>query len=238
VVLRRDSFRTLNAVPQTVGGALYRLAHSDGVIHLRRGERRWPRLGEVPAAIARSGRYLDMPLLIGPYDPLIEEIAALTDFRCSWCRDDEHPDLKGGACDAAGYLGDAPAPAGGKANRMLVGSRIEGVANRRGGRRTQPKKSAHEPFVGDPWNRAASVACGILSGQRCSAYLAQRFDLELHEPHDAPYFVAWSDAARVDWRAMLRRGIHAVSGQLEFFGWRSLATPDEVAEAVREDVRL
>ncbi|MBC5805829.1 MAG: molybdopterin molybdotransferase MoeA [Candidatus Eremiobacteraeota bacterium] len=226
VALHRDASDELIAVPQPIGGALYRLAQADGVIHLRRGECRWSRFTEVPAALARPGRYLDMPLLIGPYDPLIEEIAALTNFRCSWCSDDEHPDVAGGACDAAGFLGQADAPAAGPdANRMLVGSRIEGIADKRGGQRSTPPGGTPERSEGDPWRRAAAVACGFATDPRCSAYLARRFGLQLFEPHDVPYFVAWSDGAPADWRDMLQRGMQALAGQLEFFGWRCLATP-------------
>ncbi|HYK51900.1 MAG TPA: molybdopterin-binding protein, partial [Candidatus Eremiobacteraceae bacterium] len=87
-----------------IGGGLYRLAMADARVHLRAGATKHPRHVAVRWTPLRDADSTASAVFCGPYDPLIEELAALAGFRCRWTSDESGEALEEGTADAVGII--------------------------------------------------------------------------------------------------------------------------------------
>ena len=220
-----------------VGGGLYRLAQADARFHLKRGTAHFGRFAAVPWTPLRDADAAARPLLCAPYDPLLEEMAALGGFRCRWTDDESGAALDAGLADAAGVVvrdGDLSilARRTGAGRKMLpLGLRREGVCH------AHPHPTganSHAPEGADagtdPWEGAAAVAAGTRPSARCTKYVADRYELRFDEGEPALYAILWDDRPghRFPWGIVLGAALSALADAAPALGWRSLGMPQEV----------
>jgi molybdenum cofactor synthesis domain-containing protein len=220
-------------VPQNeVGGGLYRLTQADARYHLKRGVADFGRHVAVPWTPLRDADSAARSLFVGPYDPLIEELAALGGFRCRWTGDESGAALDEGIADAVGVLVRAGeydvlrkrAAAGRKV--LPIGLRREGVAVS-----AAPATVAitGDESDDDPWARVAAVACGIRRSAPCALYIAQRFGVGFEEGPPALYAIVWEDRPghRFPWGIVLAAALSALEDAGSKLGWKSIGISEE-----------
>ena len=233
---------------EEIGGDLYRLSTADARFHLKRGTPRFARYVAVQWSALRDPDAATLPLFTGPYDPLIEELAALAGFRCRWTQDETGEALDAGLTDAVGVLvrrGAEPAlraRAGQGRKMVLIGVRSEGTAQRRAMRQSRatpqskgrPLRPAHgstmkvdpyiDPYVSDPWSGAAAVAAGITASARTTRYIAERFGLSYTESDEVAYACIWDDRPghRFPWGIALPAALAGLGEAAVRLGWKTL----------------
>lgn len=223
-----------------IGGSLYRLAQADARFHLRRGTTDFPRHIAVPWIPLRDADSAARPMFVGPYDPLLEEMAALGGFRCRWTDDETGQALDEGLADAVGLLvrgdglGTLRRRAGTGRKVLPIGVRREGYALRAaGGPANAAGRSARAlpqtPDIRDPWAGAAAVAAGVLESAPCSRYVAERFGLTFEDGPPALYVVIWEDRPghRFPWGIVLGAALSALEDGALRLGWKSIGMPSE-----------
>ncbi len=221
-----------------IGGGLYRLARADARFHLRSGTAHHPRHVAVEWTPLRDTDSASVALFAGPYDPLIEELAALAGFRCRWTADESGEALEEGTADAAGIIvrdeGIERVRARlGKGRMMLViGSRREGVAKARSasGSSATSGVDVDQPSAGDPWENAASVAAGTRAAVRTTKFLAERFGLAFEESKPALYAIVWEDGPshRFPWGIAIGAALGALASASGALGWEYIGMDSEV----------
>jgi molybdenum cofactor synthesis domain-containing protein len=229
------------AVPLAdVGGSLYQLAQADARFHLKRGIARFGRYAAVPWSPLRDADSPARPLFVGPYDPLLEEMAALGGFRCRWTDDETGEALDAGEADAIGVIvrgGDLAAlrKRAGEGRKMLpVGARSEGKAvaaavDHQGKSRVSTQSEPGKQ-LGDPWAGAAAVAAGTRDSAPCTRYVAERFGVRFEEGDPAFYAVVWEDRPghRFPWGIVLAAALSALADVAPALGWKNIGAPVEV----------
>jgi hypothetical protein len=229
------------AVPMAdVGGSLYQLAQADARFHLKRGIARFGRYAAVTWAPLRDADTAARPLFVGPYDPLLEEMAALGGFRCRWTDDETGEALDAGVADAVGVVvrgGDLATlrKRAGEGRKMLpVGARSEGRAVARATERQARGDVSKQPDagkqLGDPWTGAAAVAAGTREWAPCTRYVAERFDVRFEEGDRAFYAIVWEDRPghRFPWGIVLAAALSALADVAPALGWKNIGAPVEV----------
>lgn len=211
-----------------LGGGLYVLAQADARFHLKRGETDHARHAAVRWTALRDDDAASAALFCGPYDPLVEELAAIAGFRCRWTTDDTGRALDDGTADAAGViLRGEPLEhgriehdlrrAGADRRALVLGARSEGIG------RTHAAATAEGggDVPVDPWEAAASVAAGVRASVPTTSYLAERFGLIFERTHAAVYAIIWEDRAgrRFPWGIALAAALGAVAGASAALGW-------------------
>lgn len=221
-----------------VGGGLYQLDQADARFHLKRGTSSFGRYAAVPWTPLRDADASSRALFVGPYDPLIEEMAALGGFRCRWTCDETGEALDDGIADAVGVivrdgkLASLRRRAGQGRMLLPVGARREGVA-RAGGGDSKPAASQPEEMgnqLGDPWEGAAAVVAGVRTAARCTRYVAERFDVRFEEGEPALYAIVWEDrpGRRFPWGIVLAAAISALADAAPGLGWKNIGSAAEV----------
>jgi len=220
-----------------VGGGLYQLDQADARFHLKRGTGRFGRYAAVPWTQLRGADDASRALFVGPYDPLIEEMAALGGFRCRWTCDETGEALDDGIADAVGVIvrdGDLStlrARAGQGRMLLPIGARREGLARSRkdSKRSASPRPEPGTP-LGDPWEGAAAVVAGVMSSARCTRYVAERFDVNFEEGEPALYAIVWEDrpGRRFPWGIVLAAALSALADAAAGLGWKNIGSASEV----------
>lgn len=216
-----------------VGGSVYQLAQADARFALKRGIAGYGRFACVQWTPLRDHDGAARALFTGPYDPLIEEMAALGGFRCRWTDDESGEALDAGLADAVGVVlrgGNLSSlrKRAGEARKMLtVGLRAEGRCFSREGASDRCKPGIS---FGDPWEGAASVASGVLQSAPCTRYVAECFGLRFDEREPALYAVVWEDRPghRFPWGIVLAAAMSALTDAAPALGWKSIGQPAEV----------
>lgn len=220
-----------------IGGGLYRLARADARFHLRSGTAHHARHVNVEWAPLRDADDASMALFAGPYDPLIEELAALAGFRCRWTADESGEALEEGTADAAGIIVredsfERVRARFGKGRTMLViGSRREGIAKPRSTSSSSAGSDIElDRRTADPWETAASVAAGTRASARTTKFLAEQFGLAFEEGKPALYAIVWEDGPghRFPWGIALAAALGAVAGVSGALGWEYIGMGSEV----------
>jgi len=221
-----------------IGGGLYRLARADARFHLRSGTAHHARHIAVEWTPLRDADNASVALFAGPYDPLIEELAALAGFRCRWTPDESGEALEEGTADAAGIVVrdesfDRVRKRLGKGRMMLViGSRREGIATARGERDANATDDVEVdgPSGWDPWETAASVAAGTRASATTTKFLAERFGLAFEESKPALYAIVWEDGPghRFPWGIAIPAALGAVASASTALGWEYIGMDSEV----------
>jgi molybdenum cofactor synthesis domain-containing protein len=227
-----------------IGGSLYRLAQADARFHLKRGVSAFPRHIAVSWNPMRDADAVARPMFVGPYDPLLEEMAALGGFRCRWTDDESGQALDEGLADAVGLLvrgdglGTLRRRAGEGRKVLPIGVRHEGYAKRATGGPSPSASAGRSANVatqtstdGDPWAGAAAVAAGILDRAPCSRYVAERYGLSFEDGQPALYVVIWEDRPghRFPWGIVLGAALSALEDGALRLGWKSIGMPSEAA---------
>jgi hypothetical protein len=220
-----------------IGGGLYQLDQADARFHLKRGTSSFGRYAAVPWTPLRGADAASRALFVGPYDPLIEEMAALGGFRCRWTCDETGEALDDGIADAVGVivrdgkLASLRRRAGQGRMLLPIGARREGFARTDGdSKRTASfPQDAGDP-LGDPWEGAAAVVAGVRPAARCTRYVAQRFDLTFEESEPALYAVVWEDrpGRRFPWGIVLAAALSALADAAPGLGWKNIGSATEV----------
>lgn len=222
-----------------IGGSLYRLAQADARFHLKRGVAGFGRFAAVPWTAIGDSERATRSLFVGPYDPLIEELAALGGFRCRFTEDESGAALDQGLADAVGLIvrggemASLRSLAGAGRKVLPIGARSEGIARRAGTTATTDTKSggatSTEPGE-DPWAGAAAVAAGVRDHVRCSRYIAERFDLKFAEGRSALYAIVWEERPghRFPWGIVLAAALSALEDAAPRLGWKNIGMPAEV----------
>ncbi len=211
-----------------LGGDLYRLALADARIRLPAGTPRFGRHVAVTWSALRDADASGMPLFVGPYDPLIEELAALAAFRCRWTDDETGAALDEGLADAVGVLarpGNAAVlrrRAGGGRKMLALGERSEGTVARSSGGAQVERQEA----VADPWAGAAAVASGTVRAAHATRFVADRFGLAFVETEAVPYACIWEErpGRRFPWGIALTAGLTALAEAATHFGWKNIGS--------------
>ena len=221
-----------------IGGGLYRLARADARFHLRSGTAHHARHVAVEWTPLRDADNTSVALFAGPYDPLIEELAALAGFRCRWTADESGEALEEGTADAAGIIArgepfERVRKRLGKGRMMLVlGSRSEGIATARGAHDASASADVEgdRPRSDDPWETAASVAAGTRASARTTKFLAERFGLAFEESRPALYAIVWEDGPghRFPWGIAIPAALGAVASASGALGWEYIGMDSEV----------
>jgi putative molybdopterin biosynthesis protein len=227
-----------------IGGGLYRLAIADARFHVRAGATNHPRHVAVRWTPLRDVDNTTSALFCGPYDPLIEELAALAGFRCRWTPDETGEALEEGTADAVGVIlrGDAVervrARLGRDRRTLVLGARREGVATARGHDVNDANDDANnasdeartDPSVDDPWETAAAVAAGVRASAKTTKYLAERFGLAFEPGDSALYAIVWEDRPghRFPWGIAVAAALGAVESACETLGWEYIGKGSEV----------
>jgi molybdenum cofactor synthesis domain-containing protein len=221
-----------------IGGNLYRLAQADARFHLKRGTCAFARHAAVPWVPLRDADSASRALFVGPYDPLIEEMAALGEFRCRWTDDESGEALDEGLADAVGILVrdgglSALRKRAGEGIKVLpIGLRREGTARLAS---AASEEAAVDPGAAtpsadhDPWEGAAAVAAGMRPAAKCARYIAERFGLLFEEGRPALYVVVWEDRPghRFPWGIVLSAAMSALEDAAPKLGWKSIGMPLE-----------
>ena len=227
-----------------IGGGLYRLAIADARFRLRAGTTDHPRHVAVRWTPLRDVDSAASALFCGPYDPLIEELAALAGFRCRWTSDESGEALEEGTADAVGIIVREDAIERVRARlgpdrRMLVlGARREGIATARGRKARSAGYAGDagdaavntQSSAGDPWETAASVVAGARASAKTTKYLAERFGLAFEPGDSAVYAIVWEDRPghRFPWGFAVPAALGAVEPACEALGWEYIGKSSEV----------
>jgi len=174
-----------------------------------------------------------LPEFAGPYDPLIEELAALCPFRCRWTVDESGAALDDGTADAVGILvrgqrAKPPPVRPGEGRRMLVlGARRECIAGAAGKR---PVDDFAGEVLGDPWEAAAAVSAGTKPHARTTRFVADRFGVPFVDTEPALYAVVWEErpGRRFGWGIALRAALGGLASASEVLGWEYIGMGAEV----------
>lgn len=225
--------RAVVVPPADIGGNLYRLSQADARFHLRRGTSRWPRHVAVPWMPLREPDDARRALFVGPYDPLVEELAALGGFRCRWTDDECGAALDEGLAEAAGIVLRSGGThvlrrrAGRGRKLLILGLRREGIAYAEGSGRPRVDRCAQPS---DPWETAAAVAAGTRPAAHCTAYVARQFGLSFDEGEPAQYAVVWEEGPgrRFPWGIVLGTELAALRDRAEEFGWKEVGRSHDV----------
>lgn len=221
-----------------IGGGLYRVARADARFHLRSGCAHHARHVAVEWTPLRDTDGAALALFAGPYDPLIEELAALAGFRCRWTVDESGEALEEGTADAVGVVVrdgslDRVRARAGKGRAMLViGARREGIATARSAR--EATAALHGDLDGspidDPWEAVASVAAGTRKSARTTRFLADRFGLAFEEREPALYAIVWAEGPghRFPWGIAIGAALGAVGSASGPLGWEYIGKGSEV----------
>jgi putative molybdopterin biosynthesis protein len=220
-------------IPQ-IGGGLFRLALADSRFHLKRGSLFAARHTTVAISPLRPQDQSARPLFSGPYDPLIEELAALGGFRCRWTADERGVELDEGIADAVGIIirdddmQSLRARAGQRRKVMPVGLRCEGIAYL--GARDKAASPDAALRTADQWGAVAAVAAGVVREARCTRYLAERFGLRFEEREWPAYAIVWEERPghRFPWGIVLPAAIAAVRHAAPSLGWKNVGAEREV----------
>ncbi|HET9342744.1 MAG TPA: molybdopterin-binding protein [Candidatus Eremiobacteraceae bacterium] len=221
-----------------IGGGLYRLARADARFRLRSGTAHHVRHVAVEWTPLRESDDTSMPLFAGPYDPLIEELAALAGFRCRWTADESGEALEEGTADAAGIIvrdgsfERVQARLGKGRTLLVIGSRREGIAKARSashsstGAAVELERRTSE----DPWETAASIAAGMRTSARTTKFLAEQFALAFEEGKPALYAIVWEDGPghRFPWAIAVPAALGAVASASGALGWEYIGMGSEV----------
>jgi hypothetical protein len=223
-------------------GNLYRLAEADARVHLKGGVGQYGRHAAVQYAPLRDADSAARPLFVGPFDPLIEELAALASFRCCWTEDQDGAALDEGLADAVGIVlrGEdvrALHQRAGKGRKMLMlGVRCEGVCRRPGAQRAAagPAPAADLAAEGfernGPWAGAAAVAAGVRESAPCTRFIAKSFGLDFEEADGCPYVAVWQEGPgrRFPWGIALKAALSGLSDAADALGWKYIGSRNEV----------
>lgn len=220
---------------EDIGGGLYQLARADARFRLKRGTTRHARYVAVGWTPLRDDA-ANAPLFAGPYDPLIEEIAALAGFRCRWTTDETGEALDDGTAEAAGIvvrgrdIDSVHARAGEHRRMLVIGARREGIARARSAD-TDVEVDAERPDLSstgrsDPWEAAASVASGVRTSVMTTKYLAERFGLRFEERGSVVYAIVWEErpGRRFPWGIAVHAALGAVEGASSTLGWEYIGS--------------
>ena len=215
-----------------IGGGLYGLVQADARFHLKRGTTHHARhvaVGWTPLRDADASS----ALFAGPYDPLIEELAALAGFRCRWTADESGEALDDGTAEAVGIVfrdravERVRARAGDDRRMLVIGARREGVARARDVEDGAPETDDPQPV--DPWEAAASVAAGTRASVTTTKYVAERFDLRFEQTQSAVYAIVWEERAgrRFPWGIAVPAALGAVREASSTLGWEYIGSRSE-----------
>lgn len=205
----------------------YALLQADALLHVPRGRTELPSGALVELRRLRPSAAALQPIFIGPYDPLVEELAAAVGFRCSWSESaatsENERNLVGVTCASARDVARIQASLPGFELRVL-GRRIEGIAVRasRASNGEPPAQTlGAEARSGNAWEGAASVAARLAPAAWCTAYVARQFELELVQPQAIWYIMLWPKTfeAKARFGQALVRTLGCVRSQASDFGW-------------------
>jgi putative molybdopterin biosynthesis protein len=224
--------RAIVAPMPDVGGGLYRLTQADARFHLRRGVQRFGQHAAVPWTPLRDPDAATRALFVGPYDPLIEEAAALGGFRCRWTDDESGQALDEGLADAVGVIvrgegSGALRKRSAKGTKVLaIGLRREGVAFAAG---SAPHAGDSAAAGAEPWAAVAAVAAGHRRSAPCARYIAENYGVRFEEGPPALYAIVWEDRAghRFPWGIVLAAALGALEESGAKLGWKCVGMPSE-----------
>lgn len=213
-----SSWRTL-AQGSDVGGSLYRLALADARMWIERGHGAYPAGARIGFQMLRGGGFDRRPLFVGPYDPVVEELAATCGFRCDWSRDETGAALRGGVADAVGVIAPGRGPV---ADSSVSALREEGFATGHG---TVLPTDAERPVGGfDPWQGAARVVAGLVPFAWSSAHVAHSFGLSFAPRRRVRYAIvpATRGGARFVAAARLGKFFSTYGEKASRYGWSDI----------------
>lgn len=223
--------RAIVAPLESSGGGLYALTEADAIFRMRRGVERYGRHTAVTWTALRDADAASRPLLVAPYDPLIEEAAALGGFRCRWTPDESGLALDEGLADAVGVV-VRDARFDDLRKRVAPGRKVYVLGMRREGLAKSAVASADAPegeLDDGPWSKVAAVAAGLRSSQRCCKYLADRYRVRFEEGAPTLFAVMWEERAgrSYPWGIVLAAALAALENAAEGLGWNVLGMPED-----------
>lgn len=215
---------------------LHSLVCADVLVHVPKG-----RTHLAPGAAVRltalrqeaSGdERLALPLYVGPYDALVEELAALLRFRCCWIANATlGAALATPGCSIAGWFAEDRETLNAEVGRLngvrsqVLGQRLEGVA-------VKSAASAENvvlPPDGNPWSGAAAVSAGLIPAAHCSAYVARAFRLNLTRARARWFAVAWraEPGTCAPWPQGLREALRQLAPSAKGLGWEHIEVSEK-----------